>query len=179
MRIWRSPSAARSVTARRLRPIRRWISWVRPLCRPRAASRSVRVWVERGSMPYSAVTQPFPVLRRNGGTRSSTVAMHSTCVSPNRARHEPSAYLAIPGSRLTGRSASEARPEGRISLSIEQAALADRRHRSAYRAARAAGDDADLAVVELELQGRVRPDLDRVGNNAASGRMHHDIAARQ
>src|SRR5206468_1299926 len=102
MRIWRSPSAARSVTARRLRPISRWISWVRPLCRPRAASRSVRVWVERGSMPYSAVTQPRPVLRRNGGTRSSTVAVHSTWVSPNRARHEPSAYLAIPGSRLTG-----------------------------------------------------------------------------
>src|SRR5437762_1646022 len=35
MRIWRSPSAARSVTARRLRPISRWISWVRPLARPR------------------------------------------------------------------------------------------------------------------------------------------------
>ena len=39
MRIVRSPSAARSVTARRVRPIRRWISCVRPDCRPSAASR--------------------------------------------------------------------------------------------------------------------------------------------
>ena len=40
--IWmvRSPSAARLITARRLRPIRRWISCVRPDCLPRAASRS-------------------------------------------------------------------------------------------------------------------------------------------
>src|SRR6516162_1303617 len=105
------------MTARRLRPISLWISWVRPLCRPRVASRSVRVAVERGSMPYSAVTQPFPVLRRNGGTRSSSDAVHSTCVSPNFARHDPSAYFATPGSRVTGRIASGARPEGRILLS--------------------------------------------------------------
>src|SRR4029077_1894306 len=113
MRIWRSPSWPRSVTPRRLRPISRWISWVRPLCRPRVASRSVRVVVERGSMPYSAVTQPLPVLRRNGGTRSSTEAVHSTCVSPNLARQEPSAYFATPGSRVTERITSASRPEGR------------------------------------------------------------------
>src|SRR5262245_38804839 len=64
-------------------------------------------------IPYSAVTHPLPVLRRKGGTRSSTEAVHSTCVSPNFARHEPSAYLATPGSRATGRIASAARPEGR------------------------------------------------------------------
>ena len=54
----------RSTTARRLRPIRRWISCVRPTLPwpPRARP---RVWVERGSMPYSAVTQPWPVPRRN------------------------------------------------------------------------------------------------------------------
>src|SRR6516164_7233673 len=103
--------------ARRLRPISRWISCVRPLCRPRAASRSVRVAVDRGNIPYSAVTQPRPVLRRNGGTRSSTEAVHSTCVSPNFAKHEPSAYFATPGSRLIGRIASVARPEGRMLLS--------------------------------------------------------------
>ena len=39
--IWRSPSAARSVTARSERPIRRWISWVRPDCLPAAASRRI------------------------------------------------------------------------------------------------------------------------------------------
>src|SRR5579862_9530208 len=65
-------------------------------------------------MPYSAVIQPLPVLRRNGGTLSSTVTVHSTWVSPNFARHEPSAYLATPGSRLTGRIMSGARPEARI-----------------------------------------------------------------
>ncbi|CFW39956.1 Uncharacterised protein [Bordetella pertussis] len=87
----RSPSRRRSNTARRLRPIRRWISWVRPLCLPRAASRSPRVCVARGSMPYSAVTQPSPRPFRNGGTFSSTLAVHSTCVLPARTSTEPSA----------------------------------------------------------------------------------------
>jgi len=74
--------------------MRRWISWVRPVCRPRAASRAVRVCVARGSMPYSAVIQPWPLPRRNGGTVSSTLAVHSTCVSPNSTSTEPSACLA-------------------------------------------------------------------------------------
>src|SRR6516162_7071221 len=131
------------MTARKLRPISRWISWVRPLCRPRVASRSVRVAVERGSMPYSAVTQPFPVLRRYGGTRSSTEAVHSTCVSPNFARHEPSAYFATPGSRLIGRIASVARPEGRMLLS----AVGDQKTvGGSYRTSRRSGP---VAVPEL------------------------------
>ncbi len=33
-------------------------------------------------MPYSAVTQPSPLPRRNAGTRFSTLAVHSTRVSP-------------------------------------------------------------------------------------------------
>ena len=64
-------------------------------------------------MPYSAVTQPRPVLRKNGGTRSSTLAVHSTWVPPKRTRQEPSAYLEKPGSRLISRKASRARPEAR------------------------------------------------------------------
>jgi hypothetical protein len=36
--------------------------------------------VARGSMPYSAVTQPRPVFFRNGGTRSSRLAVHRTWV---------------------------------------------------------------------------------------------------
>src|SRR5215470_18821130 len=64
-------------------------------------------------MPYSAVIQPLPVLRRNGGTLSSTVAVQSTWVSPKRARQEPSAYLAAPGSSTMRRISSGARPEGR------------------------------------------------------------------
>ena len=89
----RSPSAFRSTTARSERPMSRWISCVRPLCLPRAASRACRVWVARGSMPYSAVTQPWPLPRRNGGTPSSTLAVHSTCVSPKSTSTEPSACL--------------------------------------------------------------------------------------
>ena len=89
--IWRSPSASKSVTARKLRPIRRWISTVRPPCLPRAASRLLRVWVERGSMPYSAVTQPRPLPFIQRGTFSSTLAVTSTWVWPNRIRQDPSA----------------------------------------------------------------------------------------
>ncbi len=74
----RSPSASKSITARSARPINRWISMVRPSCRPRLASRCVRVWVERGNMPYSAVTQPRPLPFKNGGTRSSTLAVQMT-----------------------------------------------------------------------------------------------------
>jgi len=70
------------VTARRLRPISRWISCVRPLCRPRAASRSVRVAVERGSMPYSAVTH-LAGIPQKWRDALSTEAVHSTWVSPN------------------------------------------------------------------------------------------------
>ena len=66
-----SPNALVSVTARRERPIRRWISWVRPPGRPLATSRPDRSPVAPGSMAYSEVTQPLPLPRRNGGTRSS------------------------------------------------------------------------------------------------------------
>ncbi|MGV3680442.1 MAG: hypothetical protein ACO1PM_12060, partial [Acidovorax sp.] len=49
---------------------------------PRAThSRSDRE-AARGSMPYSAVTQPSPLPRLCGGTRSSTEAVHSTVVLP-------------------------------------------------------------------------------------------------
>src|SRR5438270_8725210 len=131
-------------------------------------------------MPYSAVTQPRPVLRRNGGTRSSTVAIHSTCVSPKRARHEPSAYFATPGSRMTARIASGVRPEGRIGLFLlEEIALPDRRHRTAHRPARTAGNRADLAVIEFELERGVGPDLDRISDDLLGGIAHDDIAARQ
>src|SRR5947199_247225 len=110
----RSPSARRSTTARSERPISRWISWVRPDCLPFAASRLPRVWVARGSIPYSAVTQPCALPRRNGGTRSSTLAVHSTRVSPKLTRHEPSAWRVKPGSNLSSRIWSGARPAGRI-----------------------------------------------------------------
>ena len=52
----------------------------------------MRVFVARGSMPYSAVTQPLPVLRRNGGTRSSTLAVQITLVRPASMKTDPSAW---------------------------------------------------------------------------------------
>jgi hypothetical protein len=51
--IVRSPSFFRSTAARNERPIRRWISLPRP-----PGSRLLRVCVARGSIAYSAVSQP-------------------------------------------------------------------------------------------------------------------------
>src|SRR6201993_4494881 len=112
--IWRSPSASRSIVARSERPIRRWISTVRPPCLPADASRRVRSCVARGSMPYSAVTQPRACPLSQGGSRSSSVAVTSTCVSPNFTRQDPSAYLTTPRSSETARSSSGARRLGRM-----------------------------------------------------------------
>ena len=74
----RSPSFSKSIIARSERPMSRWISWVRPDCLPLAASLSMRLPVDRGSMPYSAVTQPWPLPFKKLGTRSSTLAVHNT-----------------------------------------------------------------------------------------------------
>src|SRR5687768_15664256 len=112
----RSPSAAVSVTARRLRPMSRWISCVRPDCLPAAASRAPRVCVARGNMPYSAVTQPLPLPFRNAGTRSSTLAVHSTCVCPTWISTEPSACRVKPRWMRTGRSSWPARSNDRAML---------------------------------------------------------------
>ena len=86
----RSPSLGISITARSDRPTRRWISCDRPLGPVR--SRDVRVFVERGSMPYSAVTQPWPRPFRNGGTLSSIEAVQSTLVCPKATSTEPSGW---------------------------------------------------------------------------------------
>ena len=58
------------MTARSDRPISREISWVRPPIRPLTDSRSERVFVEAGSIAYSAVTQPRPEPLRQRGTPS-------------------------------------------------------------------------------------------------------------
>ena len=91
----------------------RWISTVRPLCLPFAASRSTRSGDEPGSIEYSAVTQPLPRPRIQRGTSSSIDAVHSTRVLPNETRHEPAAISVKSRSNETGRSASGARPSGR------------------------------------------------------------------
>src|SRR5204862_6625705 len=65
-------------------------------------------------MPYSAVTQPFPELRRNGGTRSSTLAVQITRVRPTSISTDPSACVRYPGVMLVGRSCEVERPSVRI-----------------------------------------------------------------
>ena len=80
--------------------------------------RGVDFDVARGSIPYSAVSQPRPPPLSHGGTLSPTLAVHSTWVSPNLTRQDPSAWQETPRSRLIGRSASAARLEGRILGSI-------------------------------------------------------------
>ena len=112
--ICRSPSFSRSTTARRLRPISRWISWVRPDCLPADASRRVRSVVARGSIPYSAVIQPLPRPLSQGGRRSSRLAVHSTWVWPNLIRQEPSACMETARSKETRRSSSGLRFDGRM-----------------------------------------------------------------
>src|SRR5262245_10195314 len=112
----RSPSAFMSTTALSERPIRRWISCVRPDGWPLVASRWERVLVERGSIPYSEVIQPSPLPLRKGGTRSSTLTVHTTLVSPTSMSAEPSACLLKRGVTVTGRSWSGARPSLRMFL---------------------------------------------------------------
>src|SRR5439155_18390173 len=65
-------------------------------------------------MPYSAVTQPLPVLRKNGGTRSSTLAAHTTFVRPTSMSTDPSACARKPGVMRVGRSWVEERPSVRV-----------------------------------------------------------------
>src|SRR3954466_696846 len=132
----RSPSAARSQDARSDRPMRRWISCVRPDCFPLAASRSVRVCVERGSIPYSAVTQPRPLPFTWLGTRSSAVAVQRTRVRPNAQRTLPSACSVKPVTSSTRRSSSIPRPCLGITGLLPRRGGGRNRHQSAEDGAR-------------------------------------------
>src|SRR5580698_7329868 len=65
-------------------------------------------------MPYSAVIQPRAWPFSHGGSRSSSVAVTSTWVSPNFTKQEPSANFTTPRSSETGRNSSGCRRLGRI-----------------------------------------------------------------
>src|SRR5690625_7337097 len=69
--------------ARSARPMSREISCVRPPILPFTDSRLEREFVDRGSIAYSAVTQPWPEPLRHRGTPSVNEAVHSTRVPPN------------------------------------------------------------------------------------------------
>ena len=106
-----SPSAAKSMTPRSERPIRRWISTVRPSGRPLVTSRCLRSPVEAGSIPYSAVTQPRPLAGQPAAARRLVrEAVQMTRVSPALISAEPVAVRTKPGSIVIGRSSSAARP---------------------------------------------------------------------
>src|SRR5690606_16399621 len=98
----------------RLRPISRLISWVRPPTRPLIDSRSERVWVDRGSIAYSLVTQPRPEPFRQRGTPSVTLAATSTRVWPNSTSTEPSACSSQLRVNFTVRSWSRDRPSALV-----------------------------------------------------------------
>ena len=114
-----SPRALVSMTARRLRPMSRLISWVRPPMRPLTLSRSERVLVARGSMAYSAVTQPVPLPLSQRGTPSVKDAAQSTRVRPNSMRTLPSAWSSQLRVIRTSRVSSGARPSCRCSHAHE------------------------------------------------------------
>ena len=125
-----SPRALVSMMERSERPMRREISWVRPPILPLTDSRSERVLVARGSMAYSAVTQPRPSPLSQRGTPSVREAVHRTRVLPNSIRAEPSACLDQPRVMLIGRSWSGVRPSARMT----GVAIASEVMRLAYRA---------------------------------------------
>ena len=107
-----------SQTERNERPIRRWISCVRPDCFPLAASRVTRSPVDPGSSEYSAVTHPLPEPRIHGGTRSSTEAVHSTRVRPMDTRTDPGAKTVKSRSNEAVRSSSNPLPSARPALVV-------------------------------------------------------------
>src|ERR1700692_3386786 len=67
-------------------------------------------------MPYSAVTHPWFCPRRNDGTLSSILAVHSTRVPPKLTSTEPSACCVYPRTKESARNSSGARPLGRTAL---------------------------------------------------------------
>src|ERR1035438_8126231 len=176
----RSPNSAMSTTARNERPIRRWISCVRPEGRPLFTSRGVRFMVARGSMEYSAVTHPLPLPRRNCGTESSTEAAHSTRVLPTVMSVEPSAVCRYPVVISTGRIWSGARLSIRIfhheveKKEHENEARAQQDH--ARQAALQRGAALRFAFCEFELRHSKRPSLEMVAFGGFAPRMAECVA---
>src|SRR5690606_2231508 len=156
-----SPSALVSTTARSARPIRREISCVRPPMRPFTLSRSLRLLVARGSIAYSAVTQPLPFPVSHRGTPLVNEAVHSTLVPPKLMRAEPSACALQPRSIVTSRSWSGVRPSARTmsdmgSLRVGWAGLRRFGGLGQFRELRKS-DDAGLHVLHITHLGAHEP----------------------
>ena len=104
MVVVRSPRRVKSQAARSERPISRWISTLRPS--RLTPSRALRCGVAPGSIAYSAVSQPLPLPRRNGGTPSVTEAVQITRVRPHSMSTEPAAISVKSGRMRTSRISS-------------------------------------------------------------------------
>ena len=118
--------------------MRRLISCVRPPMRPFTDSRSLRVFVERGSIAYSAVTQPLPLPFIQRGTPFVNDAVQSTLVLPNEMSALPSACALQPRSIVTSRSWSGVRPSARtMVVGVSDASVM--RYRSPVEAVRGRG----------------------------------------
>src|SRR3954462_3533744 len=117
----------------------------------------MRVLVARGSMPYSAVTQPFPVLRRNPGTRSSTLAVQMTFVWPALISTDPPAWIRSSGMIVVSRSLFEGRLSDRILVSLLDPAqiLGERLPQIDM-----AGERLDFLAVDEHLHGGDRGQVD-------------------
>ena len=81
--------------------------------RPFTLSRSLRLFVARGSIAYSAVTQPLPLPVSHRGTPFVNEAVHSTFVPPKLMRADPSACALQPRSMVISRSCEVERPSAR------------------------------------------------------------------
>src|SRR5215211_6301840 len=141
---------------RRLRPISRWISTVRPSGRPLETSRCLRSPVEAGSIPYSEVSHPRPWPTIQRGTDSCTDAVQMTRVSPQEISAEPVAVRTNPGSIVIGRSSPGPRPYARSGVIASPApgsrtrSAPSRRDSSRHQRRGLEGDPLDLAERELE-----------------------------
>src|SRR3954451_24169505 len=164
-----SPSALVSMTARRLRPIRREISWVRPPMRPFTDSRSIRSLVLRGSIEYSAVTQPRPLPVSQRGTPFVKLAVHSTRVSPKLISALPSACLLQPRSMVTGRRASLSRPSMRVMMPFGLGGAARAGRSGSRKRDRSRFERLDRGALGAEKAGRDPPERDLVVAGALEG----------
>lgn len=77
---------------------------MRPPILPLTLSRSLRSFVARGSIAYSAVIHPLPLPASQRGTPFVNDAVHSTFVFPKEMSADPSACFDQPRSIMTGRS---------------------------------------------------------------------------
>ncbi len=137
----------------------REISCVRPPILPRTDSRSFRVSVARGSIEYSAVTQPRPLPLRQRGTPCCTEAEQSTLVSPKLINAEPSAYFCQSRSIETGRSWSLVRASGR-GMASRVVAASDRPGRP--------GQDGGMRTETLDVRTGSSPRVHDLTRDCAS-----------